>query len=109
MSHKYTPEFKARVVLEVLRGDWELGEIAAENGLDPDTVRTWKEEFIKNACRVFNERRSNKDIRKREAEIEKERAGLQKTVDQLTLERDFLRDVFHQSGYPVPKRDKSDR
>ena len=38
--------------------------------------------------------------------IEDAKTGLQKTVDQLTPERDFLRDVFRQSGYSVPKRDK---
>ena len=35
MSRKYTPEFKAKIVLEVLQGDWELGEIAADNTLTP--------------------------------------------------------------------------
>ena len=40
MSDKYTPEFKARIVLKVLRGDRELGKIAAENGLAPETVNT---------------------------------------------------------------------
>ena len=60
MSHKYSPEFKARIVLEVLRGDRELGEIAAEHSLHPNMVRTRKSEYIKNADRVFNECQSEK-------------------------------------------------
>ena len=71
--YKYTPEFKARIVLEVLEGDRELGEIAAENNLNPNMVRNWKNEFVKNANRVFNERQSEKDIRRKEAELEQER------------------------------------
>lgn len=107
MSRKYTPEFKAKIVLEVIQGDRELGEIAAENNLNPNMVRTWKAEFIKNANRVFNERQSEKEIRRKEAELEQERNQMLKTIGQLTLERDFLQDVFRRSGYPVPELDKS--
>ena len=42
---KYTPEFKAKIVLEVLQGERELGAIAAENSLNPNMVRNWKAEF----------------------------------------------------------------
>ena len=52
MSRKYTPEFKAKIVLEVLQGDRELGEIAADNNLNPNMLRTWKAECVKNANRV---------------------------------------------------------
>lgn len=109
MSRKYTPEFKAKIVLEVIQGDRELGEIAAENNLNPNMVRTWKTEFIKNANRVFNERQSEKEIRRKEAELEQERNQMLKTIGQLTLERDFLQDVFRRSGYPVPTLDKPGR
>ena len=109
MSRKYTPEFKAKIVLEVIQGDRELGEIAAENNLNPNMVRTWKAEFIKNANRVFNERQSEKEIRRKEAELEQERNQMLKTIGQLTLERDFLQDVFRRSGYPIPELDKSRR
>lgn len=37
----YTPAFKAKIVLEVLREERELGEIAAENNLNPNMVRNW--------------------------------------------------------------------
>jgi transposase-like protein len=109
MSRKYTPEFKAKIVLEVIQGDRELGEIAAENNLNPNMVRTWKTAFIKNANRVFNERQSEKEIRRKEAELEQERNQMLKTIGQLTLERDFLQDVFRRNGYPVPTYDKSGR
>lgn len=44
---KYTPEFKAKIVLEILQGERELGAIAAENNLNPNMVRNWKAEFWK--------------------------------------------------------------
>lgn len=109
MSRKYSPEFKAKIVLQVIEGERELGEIAAEHNLNPNMVRTWKAEFIKNANRVFNKSQSEKEIRQKEAELEKERNQMLKTIGQLTLERDFLQDVFRRNGYPVPTLDKSRR
>ena len=52
---KYTPKFKAKIVLEVLRGERELGAIAAENSLNPNMVRNWKSEFLDNASSIFEE------------------------------------------------------
>mgnify|MGYP002522660173 CR=1 FL=1 len=106
MSRKYTPEFKAKIVLEVLQGDRELGEIAADNNLNPNMLRTWKAEFVKNANRVFNQSQSEKEIRRKEAELEQERDKMLKTIGQLTMERDFLQDVFRRNGYPVPTQDQ---
>ena len=106
MSRNYTPEFKAKIVLEVLQGDRELGEIAADNNLNPNMLRTWKAEFVKNANRVFNQSQSEKEIRRKEAELEQERDKMLKTIGQLTMERDFLQDVSRRNGYPVPTQDK---
>lgn len=102
----YSPEFKAKVVLEVIQGDRELGEIAAEHNLNPNMIRTWKKEFIENAGRVFNERQSEKEIRRKEADLEKQKNQMLKTIGQLTLERDFLQDCFRQCGQPVPDSDQ---
>ncbi len=49
----YTPEFKARIVIEVLEGVKELEAIAAEQQLNPNKVRNWKAEFLQNAGRAF--------------------------------------------------------
>ena len=104
--NQYTPEFKAKIVLEVIRGDRELGEIVAEHGLNPSMVRNWKREFIENAGRVFNERQSEKEIRRKEEILEKDRNRMLKTIGQLTMERDFLQDCFRKVGKPIPEIDK---
>jgi len=37
MAHRqYRAEYKAKIILEVLQGEKELGEIAAENQLNPN-------------------------------------------------------------------------
>lgn len=102
--NNYTPEFKAKIVLEVLQGDRELNEIATESNLNPNMVRKWKKEFIQNANRVFNEHQSERELRRKEAELEQERNRMLSTIGQLTLERDFLQSCFRKAGIPIPKK-----
>ena len=81
----YTPEYKAKLVIEVLQGEKELNTIAAENGISPNMLRNWKAEFLENASRAF--------------------AGSR----QATLERDFLQDCFRAAGRPIPKLPSEDQ
>ncbi len=99
----YSGEYKAKVVLEVLQGEKELGAIASEQGLNPNMVRNWKREFVENASQVFNENRQAKDARKKEVALKKEKEQMLKTIGQLTMERDFIQGAFRDCGLPVPK------
>ncbi len=99
----YSAEYKSKIVLEVLQGEQELGEIAAANGLNPNMVRNWKKEFVVNASRVFDETRQGKEARRKEEDLKKKQEQMLKTIGQLTLERDFLQDCFRESGQRVPQ------
>jgi transposase-like protein len=50
----FTPEQKAKIVIEVIKGERTLNEIAAEYGIHPNLLSRWKTEFISNAGRVFS-------------------------------------------------------
>jgi transposase-like protein len=50
----FTPEQKAKIVLEVLREEKTLNEIAAEYEIHPNMISRWKAEFINNAAKVFS-------------------------------------------------------
>ena len=103
----YSPEFKAKIVLEVIEGARELEAIAADNQLNPNMVRNWRSEFLKNAGRAFEPTdRGTKEARRKERKREKENERLLRTVGQLTLERDFLQDCFRKVGKPVPSLDQ---
>ncbi len=101
--NSYTPEFKTKVVLEVLQGERELGELAAEYDINPNMLRNWKREFMENSSRAFDESRQAKQARRKEAELEKKQAQMLRTIGQLTLERDFLQECFRTIGKPIPK------
>lgn len=105
----YTPEYKAKLVLEVIQGERELNEIAAENSINPNMLRNWKNEFIANASRAFDEARQTKEARRKEEVLKKENDRMLKTIGQITLERDFLQDCFRRSGRPIPRLDTENK
>ncbi len=85
--HTYTPAFKTKIVLEVLREERELGAIATEHNLSPNMVRNWKREFLDNAQTVFeNPKKLEKEARRKEAALEKKNSQMLRTIGQLTLE-----------------------
>ncbi len=107
MAHKqYTAQYKTKIVLEVLQGERELGEIASENQLNPNMVRNWKREFMEKASTVFEDpTKASRQAKKQEEAQRKEVTRMLKTIGQLTLERDFLQDCFRRTGQAVPELD----
>lgn len=43
---KFTEQFKAKVALEVLRGDKTIQQIAAKHHVHPNQVSTWKRQAV---------------------------------------------------------------
>ena len=48
MRKTYSPEFKSKLVLEVLRGERMLHEIASEHEVHPNMLTRWKIEATSN-------------------------------------------------------------
>ena len=75
----YTAEYKTKLVLEAIREESRLEEIAAANEINPNMLRNWKQEFLKNASSVFSQKESKAAKRaeqKKEAALEKEKTTL---------------------------------
>jgi len=105
-KRKFTAEFKAALVLEVLCGERELGEIASEHEINPNQLRAWKTAFLEKAPTVFEESKSAKEAARSEQEAAEEKAAMLKTIGQLTLERDFLMKQAHEQNKAVRLRRK---
>lgn len=52
-KRKYTAKFKFQVVMEVLRGQKEIGQVARAYGVHPITLGLWKKEFMEHGPEVF--------------------------------------------------------
>ena len=50
---KFTPKFKAEVVLEALRGETSQAELCRRHNLSENQVSTWKHQLLENAETFF--------------------------------------------------------
>lgn len=100
-KRKFTAEFKAQLVIEVLQGERELGVIASEHQINPNQLRAWKAAFLEKAPRLFEESKVEKEAARREREAVEEKAAMLKTIGQLTLERDYLMKQAHERNKGV--------
>ena len=58
----YSPEFKAKVGLEAVRGMKTINEIGQEYGVHPGQVGDWKREIQEQAKTLFEGRRGPKPV-----------------------------------------------
>jgi transposase-like protein len=89
----FSSEFKTKVVLELLREERTLGEIAAAYEINPNQLTNWRREFLEKAPAVFDEPKAAKERLKAERKAAEEKDRLLRTIGQLTMERDFLQAV----------------
>lgn len=49
----FTPEYKAEVVLEALRGETSQAELCRRHNLSEDQLSKWKQQLLENAATLF--------------------------------------------------------
>jgi transposase len=77
---KFTPEFKAQVVLEVISGAKTQAEIARQHQIKPDIITRWRRQFVENAASLF-EKGNGRDGAAEARIAELERALGKKTME----------------------------
>ena len=82
----HTPEFKAKVGLEALRGLKTINEIGQEFGVHPVTVGQWKKEIQEQAKTLFEGKRGPKVI-----DAHREPELLFSEIGKLKVELDWLK------------------
>ena len=87
----YTSQFKTKIVIEILKEEKTIGEIAGENKINPNVLRNWRKDFLEKAPRIFEESKREAELVKKEQELEEERSELLNTIGALTVERDWLK------------------
>lgn len=88
--NSYSPEFKAKVVRELVEGDDSVGVVAARYHINANMLSTWRRQMFDNAEVIFARDREIKAREEAEAEHRKEIDNLNRIIGQLTVERDYL-------------------
>ena len=82
---RYGAEFKAKVVLEALRGERTRAALSAKHGIHQTMIAAWKRQAIKGLALTFSGKADAV-----QATGEAELTRLHAKIGQLVVERDFL-------------------
>ena len=106
MSRKvkeYAPEFKFKIVMELLKQDQTQNEISQKYGIPTCTLRAWYKQFIENGEFIFTGRKQDKLFKDKIKSKEKEIEELHKTVGQLTVSVNWVKKKYSEFGLSMPK------
>lgn len=80
-----SPEFKAKVALEALKGEETVSELASRFGVHPTMIHQWKRALLEGASGVFE--RGGRKVAEVDAEQVKD---LHAKIGELAVANDFL-------------------
>ncbi len=86
---KFSPEEKARIVLEILKEEKTVSQIATEEGIHTNVLNRWKSEAVQNLSQLFVDDR--KGITKMKQEYEQQIDELYGEVGRLTTQLSWLK------------------
>jgi transposase len=103
MSNKrkqYSPQFKAKVALEAVRGEKTISELASQYEVHPTMINTWKRQLWEEASHLFEKgSEASQRTESQQSEIDE----LYRQIGKLKVERDFLASRSAQLGLKSAK------
>jgi len=90
MRNTYTPEFKAKMVREVLREEKSLSQVAAAYGVHPNLVSQWRDQALAGLSGLFS-RTKETDWAAKETAHEQEKQELYAEIGRLTTQLSWLK------------------
>ena len=85
----YIADFKAKVVMEILKEEKTVSQLSAEHGIHSSQLYKWKDQVLAGLPTLFNEQ-AEKNQREKEAEWQNEREALYAEIGRLTTEKTWL-------------------
>lgn len=81
---KRSPEFKLKLVLEALKGDKTIAQLAVEHQMHPKQIQRWRDKFLEEGEDIFIHKTTQK-------KLDPDKEKLLNIIEQLTLELEFLK------------------
>ena len=89
MKKHYTAEQKAKIVLEILKEERSIAQIASEQSIHPNQLYKWKALAIEKLSEVFADERKTEQAQK--AEHERELRELYAEIGKLSTQLNWLK------------------
>lgn len=86
---RYTPDFKSQIVLEVLKEEKTMNEIASSHGIHVNQIRKWRNAFLEQMPLIFA--KNNKKADQMKVEYENQIENLYAEVGRLTTQLSWLK------------------
>jgi transposase len=83
---RYDGTFKAKVVLESMKNEKTIAELASEYGVHPNQITLWRKQALEELPALFSSRQA-----KKEKAYEEEKEELLKQIGQLKVEVEWLK------------------
>ena len=96
---KYTTEFKTKVVLEALKNERPIPEIASEYNITPSTIKSWKKVFFENAEIAMDPAKAVREYKNEIDELKHENDRYAKIVGKMTIEKEWLEKKLQSLGF----------
>jgi putative transposase len=90
MRKSYSPEFKAKVVREILKEEKTLSQIAATYEIHPNLAAQWRDQALYGLVGIFS-RAKEEDWRTKEAAYEREKEELYAEIGRLSTQVNWLK------------------
>jgi transposase-like protein len=84
--NRYSADFKAKLALEVLKGNRTLTEIASDAQVHPNLLMQWKRQLLDSLPTAFADKRVKDNTEQQEKE-----AQLYQQIGQLKVELDWMK------------------
>jgi transposase-like protein len=97
----FDPEFKVRVILELISGQKGLLEASREYGIKDSVISKWKTAFLERAPEVFRENTQAEHAGQQKI------AELERMVGRLTMELEMAKKVYGYSNSTYGESEKS--
>ena len=104
VRRQFTAEYKAKIVLEILREESSVSEIGQREKINPKQLQNWKAEFIEKSSRVFEGTRLEKEAEKKIEEVMERERELMAKIGELLIENEWMKKKSAQvygSGWEV--------
>ncbi len=85
----YTAEQKAKIVIELLKEERTINQIASEYKITVKSIQNWKRQFLENASLAFDTEKATEIYKKQLKAKEEEIDELAKALGKTTVERDW--------------------
>ena len=85
----FTTEFKTQVVLEALKGELTVSQLATKYNITAKNILNWKQLFLENASLAFEASSTPKSSKAELDKLKKENDKLNSKLSSLISERDY--------------------